>query len=160
MCGSKHNKRYDSTGLFTVMYIAAYIQVQYRVTGVHPTGLTVVRGVGRSPQMCIYTRSGNLVWGRFLYYLVFSINSYCSQSIYLQNTVYQLFSYLCKEGGKDPEDAPVGGAGDVHEVDRGDREGDPHPQPAKHSPYRLSDLCYVNLAGVLCFSRCSNHQLA
>ncbi len=31
-------------------YIAAYIQVQYRVTGVDPTGLTVARGVGRCPQ--------------------------------------------------------------------------------------------------------------
>ncbi len=31
-------------------WIAAYIQVQYRVTGVHPTGLTVARGVGRCPQ--------------------------------------------------------------------------------------------------------------
>jgi hypothetical protein len=30
--------------------IAAYIQVQYRVTRVHPTGLTVARGVARCPQ--------------------------------------------------------------------------------------------------------------
>jgi hypothetical protein len=28
--------------------------VQYRVTGVHPTGLTVVRGVGRCPQCHVY----------------------------------------------------------------------------------------------------------
>jgi hypothetical protein len=36
--------------LFIDSYIAAYIQVQYRVIGVHPTGLTVARGVGRCPQ--------------------------------------------------------------------------------------------------------------
>ncbi len=35
---------------FIDSYIAAYIQVQYRVTEVHPTGLTVARGVGRYPQ--------------------------------------------------------------------------------------------------------------
>ncbi len=35
---------------FIDSYIAAYIQVQYRVTGVHPTGLTVARGAGRCPQ--------------------------------------------------------------------------------------------------------------
>jgi hypothetical protein len=34
---------------FIDSYIAAYLQVQYRVGGVHPTGLTVARGVGRCP---------------------------------------------------------------------------------------------------------------
>jgi hypothetical protein len=48
-CRRRRIKRYDSTGLLTVT-IAAYIQVQYRVIGVHPTGLTVARGVGRCPQ--------------------------------------------------------------------------------------------------------------
>jgi hypothetical protein len=38
-CGRRRNKRYDSTGLLTLdSYIAAYIQVQYRDIGVHPTG--------------------------------------------------------------------------------------------------------------------------
>jgi hypothetical protein len=37
---------------FIDSYIAAYIQVQYRVIGVHPTGLTVARGVSRCPQAC------------------------------------------------------------------------------------------------------------
>jgi hypothetical protein len=32
---------------FIDSWIAAYIQVQYRVTGVHPTGLTIARGVGQ-----------------------------------------------------------------------------------------------------------------
>ncbi len=31
------------------LYIPANIQELYRVTGVHPTGLTVTRGVGRCP---------------------------------------------------------------------------------------------------------------
>jgi hypothetical protein len=35
---------------FIDSYIAAYIQVLYRVIGVHPTGRTVARGVGRCPQ--------------------------------------------------------------------------------------------------------------
>jgi hypothetical protein len=35
---------------FIYSYIAAYIQMQYRVIGVHPTGLTVARGVSRCPQ--------------------------------------------------------------------------------------------------------------
>ncbi len=35
---------------FIDRYIAAYIQMQYRVGGVHPTGLTVARGVRRCPQ--------------------------------------------------------------------------------------------------------------
>jgi hypothetical protein len=35
---------------FIDSYIAACIQVQYRVIGVHPTGLTVTRGVSRCPQ--------------------------------------------------------------------------------------------------------------
>ncbi len=35
---------------FIDSYIAGYIQVHYRVTGVHPTGLTVARGVGRCSQ--------------------------------------------------------------------------------------------------------------
>jgi hypothetical protein len=35
---------------FIDSYIAAYIQVQSRVTGVNPTGLTVARGIGRCPQ--------------------------------------------------------------------------------------------------------------
>jgi hypothetical protein len=39
---------------FIDSYIAAYIQVQYKVTGVHPTGLTVARGVGRCPQCNIF----------------------------------------------------------------------------------------------------------
>ncbi len=39
-----------TTALFIDSYIAAYIQVQYRVIGVHPTGLTIARGVGRCPQ--------------------------------------------------------------------------------------------------------------
>jgi hypothetical protein len=36
---------------FIDSYIAAYIQVQYRVIGVHPTGLTVARGVSRCRQL-------------------------------------------------------------------------------------------------------------
>jgi hypothetical protein len=48
-CGRRRNDRYDSTGLLTV----TYIQVQYRVIGVHPTGLTVTRSVERCPQGCI-----------------------------------------------------------------------------------------------------------
>jgi hypothetical protein len=39
--------------------IAAFIQVQYRVTGVHLTGLTVARGVGRCPQRS--TKTGLLL---------------------------------------------------------------------------------------------------
>jgi hypothetical protein len=35
---------------FIDSYMAAYIQMQYRVGGVHPTGLTVARGVRRCPQ--------------------------------------------------------------------------------------------------------------
>jgi hypothetical protein len=35
---------------FIDSYIAAYIQMQYRVGGVQPTGLTVARGVRRCPQ--------------------------------------------------------------------------------------------------------------
>jgi hypothetical protein len=35
---------------FIDSYIAAYIQIQYRVGDVHPTGLTVARGVRRCPQ--------------------------------------------------------------------------------------------------------------
>ncbi len=48
---------YDCTGLLTVTvsYIAAYIQMQYRVGGVHPTGLTVARGVRRCPQYNVST---------------------------------------------------------------------------------------------------------
>jgi hypothetical protein len=34
---------------FINIYITAYIQVQYMVIGVHPTGLTIARGVGRCP---------------------------------------------------------------------------------------------------------------
>jgi hypothetical protein len=40
--------------------IAANIQVQYRVSGVHPTGLTIARGVSRCPQLhilCVYELS-------------------------------------------------------------------------------------------------------
>jgi hypothetical protein len=33
-CGSKHNKRYDSTGLLSDKYVAAYIQVLYTGGGV------------------------------------------------------------------------------------------------------------------------------
>jgi hypothetical protein len=40
VCGRRSNYRYDRTD----SYIAANIQVQYRVIGVHPTGLTVARG--------------------------------------------------------------------------------------------------------------------
>jgi hypothetical protein len=39
---------------FIDSYIAAYIQMQYRVGGVHPTGLTVARGVRRCPHIYIY----------------------------------------------------------------------------------------------------------
>jgi hypothetical protein len=35
---------------FIDSYIAAYIQMQYRVIAVHPTGLTEARGVSRCPQ--------------------------------------------------------------------------------------------------------------
>ncbi len=45
---------------FIDSYIAAYIQVQYRVTGVHPTGLTVARGVGRCPQWSYWTDLSHL----------------------------------------------------------------------------------------------------
>ncbi len=38
-----------TTALVIDNYIAAYIQVQYRVIRVHPTGLTVARGVGMCP---------------------------------------------------------------------------------------------------------------
>ncbi len=38
---------------FIDSYIAAYIQVQYRVIGIHPTGLTVARGVGKCPHFHI-----------------------------------------------------------------------------------------------------------
>ncbi len=46
VCGRRSNDRYDRTD----SYIAANIQVQCRVIGVHPTGLTVTRGVGMCPQ--------------------------------------------------------------------------------------------------------------
>jgi hypothetical protein len=42
--------RYVREHWYIDSYIAAYIQVQYRVIGVHPTGLTAARGVGRCPQ--------------------------------------------------------------------------------------------------------------
>jgi hypothetical protein len=39
-----------TTALVINSYLAAYIQMQYRVGGVHPTGLlTVARGVRRCP---------------------------------------------------------------------------------------------------------------
>jgi hypothetical protein len=39
------------TALVIYSYIAAYIKVQYRVIGEHPTGLTIARGVGRYPHV-------------------------------------------------------------------------------------------------------------
>jgi hypothetical protein len=47
-CGSKRNKRYDSTSL--LMDNRRFIQALYRLTRIHQTGLTVSRGVGSSPQ--------------------------------------------------------------------------------------------------------------
>jgi hypothetical protein len=41
---------------FIDSYIAAYIQMQYRVGGVHPTGQTVARGVRRCPQYFVIGR--------------------------------------------------------------------------------------------------------
>jgi hypothetical protein len=43
---------------FIYSYIAAYIQVQYRVIGVHPTGLTVARGVSRCLQTIVRKYNG------------------------------------------------------------------------------------------------------
>ncbi len=39
---------------FIDSYVAAYIQMQYRVGGVHPTGLTVARDVRRCPQCVLF----------------------------------------------------------------------------------------------------------
>jgi hypothetical protein len=39
---------------FIFSYIAAYIQMQYRVGGVHSTGLTVARGVRRCPLLTFF----------------------------------------------------------------------------------------------------------
>ncbi len=47
--GTRCNDRYDQHW-FIDSYIAPYVQVLYKVTGVHPTGLTIARGVGRCPQ--------------------------------------------------------------------------------------------------------------
>jgi hypothetical protein len=44
-CGSKRDKRYDSTGLFTVTYIyTGTVHVLPSVAGIHPTGLTADQG--------------------------------------------------------------------------------------------------------------------
>ncbi len=59
-CGSKHNKRYDSTGLLAgnSWFIYRYSTVQYRVDRVHRTDLTVSRGVDSSPQANEISRAG------------------------------------------------------------------------------------------------------
>ncbi len=41
--------------------------------------------------------------------------------------------YLGEKRREDPEDPPISRAGDVHEVHRGDGEGEAHPNAAKHS---------------------------
>jgi hypothetical protein len=50
-----------TTPLFVDSYIAAYIKVQYRVIGVHSTGLTVARGVGRCPQVLLKVGVGKFL---------------------------------------------------------------------------------------------------
>jgi hypothetical protein len=49
MCVEASTTR-GTTALVYNSCIEAYLLVQYRVTGVHPTGLTVTKGVGRCPQ--------------------------------------------------------------------------------------------------------------
>ncbi len=70
---------------FIDSYIAASIQVQYRVTGVHPTGLTVARGVGRCPQYSTLDikKHSNFLKKLFMKIVPSSFNGTCTVNVNL-----------------------------------------------------------------------------